>query len=75
MPKPGCSAGEVRDGFRIGAASNKSGNLDLVSGLANRVLFDAMHIVGATVLIILGVQAWRSARHSNDEDAFASALT
>ena len=40
---------------------------------ANRVLFDAMHIIGAVVLIALGIQACRSAAHS--DGAFASALT
>jgi threonine/homoserine/homoserine lactone efflux protein len=42
---------------------------------ANRVLFDAMHIVGAVVLIALGVQAWRSARHRDGDDTFASSFT
>jgi threonine/homoserine/homoserine lactone efflux protein len=42
---------------------------------ANRVLFDAMHLVGALVLIVLGVQAWRSVRHGEAGDTFASSLT
>ncbi len=42
---------------------------------ANHVLFDAMHIVGAGVLIILGVGAWRGARHSAGGDTFASSFS
>jgi threonine/homoserine/homoserine lactone efflux protein len=77
----------VRDGRGAGLAAVAGNEIGLFlwllaggAGLsallaANRVLFDAMHLVGAVVLVILGVQAWRSARHSAAEDAFASALT
>jgi threonine/homoserine/homoserine lactone efflux protein len=41
---------------------------------ANRVLFDALHVLGALVLVALGVQAWRSARR-NAGDGFGAALT
>lgn len=41
---------------------------------ANHVLFDAMHVVGAVVLIILGVGAWRGARHSAGGGTFASSF-
>jgi threonine/homoserine/homoserine lactone efflux protein len=41
---------------------------------ANRVLFDALHVLGALVLVALGVQAWRSAR-SQADDSFGAALT
>ncbi len=29
---------------------------------ANRLLFDGLHVIGAVVLIMLGVEAWRSSR-------------
>jgi threonine/homoserine/homoserine lactone efflux protein len=41
---------------------------------ANRVLFDAMHLVGAAVLLVLGWSAWRSARLSDGEATFASSF-
>ena len=41
---------------------------------ANRVLFDALHVLGAVVLVALGAQAWRSARSRADE-GFGAALT
>jgi threonine/homoserine/homoserine lactone efflux protein len=41
---------------------------------ANRVLFDALHVLGAVVLVALGAQAWRSARSHADE-GFGAALT
>jgi threonine/homoserine/homoserine lactone efflux protein len=41
---------------------------------ANRVLFDALHVLGAVVLVALGAQAWRSARSHADE-GFGEALT
>ena len=77
----------VRDGRSAGLAAVAGNEIGLFlwllaggAGLsallaANRVLFDAMHAAGAIVLIVLGVQAWRSARHSNGGDTFASALT
>jgi threonine/homoserine/homoserine lactone efflux protein len=39
---------------------------------ANAVLFTAMHIIGAAVLVYLGVSAWRSARR--EEGEFGEAL-
>jgi threonine/homoserine/homoserine lactone efflux protein len=77
----------VRDGRSAGLAAVAGNEIGLFlwllaggAGLstllaANRILFDAMHIVGAVVLIIVGVRAWRSAGKSDGEDAFASALT
>lgn len=41
---------------------------------ANRVLFDAMHLVGAAVLVFLGWGAWRGAQHSGGEAPFASSV-
>ena len=38
---------------------------------ANRVLFDAMHLVGAAVLLMLGWDAWRGARRGDGEVTFA----
>ncbi|MEV6772395.1 LysE family translocator [Nocardia sp. NPDC051030] len=46
--------------------------------VANRVLNVAVHVLGAVVLIWLGVQAWRSARRGgqgDEKDAFGEALT
>jgi threonine/homoserine/homoserine lactone efflux protein len=75
----------LRDGRRAGlgaVAGNEIGifgwGLAGGAGLsvvlaANRLLFDAMHVVGACVLVLLGVQAWRSAR--GDHDGFATSLT
>jgi threonine/homoserine/homoserine lactone efflux protein len=77
----------VRDGRPAGLAAVAGNEIGLflwllaggagLSGLlaANRVAFDAMHIVGAAVLITLGVGAWRSARHGEGTDAFASSFT
>ena len=76
----------VRDGRSAGLAAVGGNEIGLFlwllaggAGLsallaANRFLFDAMHVVGAIVLIALGIQAWRSARPSNRDDVFASAL-
>jgi threonine/homoserine/homoserine lactone efflux protein len=64
----------VRDGRNAGLAAVVGNEVGLFlwllaggAGLsallaANRVLFDAMHLVGALVLIALGIQAWRSDR-------------
>jgi threonine/homoserine/homoserine lactone efflux protein len=77
----------ARDGRRAGLAAVAGNEIGLFlwllagsAGLsalltANRLLFDTMHIVGAFVLVALGFQAWRSARHSGAEDALASSLT
>jgi len=70
----------VRDGRRAGMAAVAGNELGLFfwllaggAGLsallaANRVLFDLMHIVGAVVLVAIGIQAWRGT-HANDRDA------
>lgn len=77
----------VRDGRSAGLAAVAGNEIGLFlwllaggAGLsallaANRVLFDAMHIVGAAVLLTLGVQAWRSARQGDGHDTFATSLT
>jgi len=64
----------VRDGRRSGLAAVAGNEVGLLlwllagsAGLsallaANRVMFDAMHLVGAVVLLALGIQAWRNAR-------------
>jgi threonine/homoserine/homoserine lactone efflux protein len=77
----------VRDGRSSGLAAVAGNEIGLwlwllaggagLSALlaANHVLFDAMHIVGAVVLISLGAGAWRSARHSNGDDTSAPSLT
>src|ERR1700751_1546062 len=36
---------------------------------ANRWLYLGLHVVGAVVLVYLGVSAWRSARRQDDDDA------
>src|SRR5262249_42313107 len=44
---------------------------------ANRWLYLALHVVGAVVLVYLGISAWRSARRKDDEEfgaAFARRL-
>ncbi|MFJ4657282.1 LysE family translocator [Nocardia sp. NPDC088792] len=47
--------------------------------VANRVLDHAIHLLGAIVLVYLGVQAWRGARKNTapgpEHDAFGAALT
>ncbi len=41
---------------------------------ANQILFIAMHIIGAAVLVYLGVTAWRSARRDDGEPGAALRL-
>lgn len=44
---------------------------------ANRVLFTALHVIGAAVLVYLGISAWRSARkqeHSADGSTLQAGL-
>jgi threonine/homoserine/homoserine lactone efflux protein len=41
---------------------------------ANRVLSDALHVVGGLALVVLGLQAWRGARRAR-ADEFGVALT
>ncbi|WP_157195548.1 LysE family translocator, partial [Nocardia tenerifensis] len=74
----------VRDGRTAGLAAvagNEIGVLgwNIAGGaglsvllVANRYLNTAMHVVGALVLIWLGVQAWRGAR---GDDEFGGAMT
>jgi threonine/homoserine/homoserine lactone efflux protein len=74
----------VRDGQRAGLAAVAGNEIGVfcwaVAGggglsallAANRVLFDALHVVGALVLIGLGVQAWRGAGQA---DGFTETLT
>jgi threonine/homoserine/homoserine lactone efflux protein len=74
----------VRDGQRAGLAAVAGNEIGVfcwaVAGggglsvllAANRVLFDALHVVGALVLIGLGVQAWRGA---GEADGFTETLT
>ena len=76
----------VRDGRRAGLAAVAGNEIGLFLWLlaggvglsallaANRVLFDALHLAGAAVLVYLGINAWRGARHSSGEDTFASSL-
>src|ERR1700722_13114705 len=74
----------VRDGRKAGLAAVAGNEIGVFcwalaagAGLttllrANAVLFAAMHIAGAAVLVYLGVSAWRSARR--EEGEFAEAL-
>lgn len=74
----------LRDGRRAGLAAVAGNEIGLFcwviaggAGLsilleANRVLFDGLHVLGAAVLVCLGVQAWRNSRHA---DALPPALT
>ncbi len=76
----------IRDGRRAGLAAVAGNEIGVFcwalaggTGLsvliqANRVLFDALHLVGALVLVVLGLQAWRSSREEAD-DGFGAALT
>ncbi|MEV6219943.1 LysE family translocator [Nocardia sp. NPDC051833] len=75
----------VRDGRRAGLAAVAGNEIGVLgwtlaggTGLsillaANRWLNTAMHVVGAAVLIWLGVQAWRHARGADND--FGAALT
>lgn len=71
----------MRDGRRAGLAAVAANEIGLFcwviaggAGLsvlleANRLLFDALHIAGAIVLVWLGVQAWRSSRREEPRSA------
>ncbi len=73
----------IRDGRSAGVAAVAGNELGLfcwtVAGgaglsallVANALLFDAMHVIGAGVLIVLGIQAIR-ARNQDEEAAVAS---
>ena len=74
----------VRDGRKAGLAAVAGNEIGVFcwalaagAGLtallrANAILFTVMHIVGAAVLVYLGVSAWRSARR--EEGEFGEAL-
>jgi threonine/homoserine/homoserine lactone efflux protein len=69
----------VRDGRNAGLAAVAGNEIGVFcwalaagAGLtallrANEILFIGMHVLGAGVLIYLGVSAWRNARRANDE--------
>jgi threonine/homoserine/homoserine lactone efflux protein len=71
----------VRDGRRAGLAAVAGNEIGLFfwliaggAGLsallaANRMLFDLMHVVGAAVLMVIGIQAWRGAGRSERDSA------
>jgi threonine/homoserine/homoserine lactone efflux protein len=75
----------VRDGRSAGLAATFGNEIGVFAwalaagaGLtallqANRVLYDGLHIVGAVVLVWLGISAWRSARRP-DEGEFGPAF-
>jgi threonine/homoserine/homoserine lactone efflux protein len=74
----------VRDGRKAGLAAVAGNEIGVFcwalaagAGLtallrANAILFTGMHLVGAAVLVYLGVSAWRSARR--EEGEFGAAL-
>jgi len=76
----------VRDGRAAGLAAVVGNEIGVfcwalaagagLTGLlrANRWLYLALHIVGAVVLVYLGVSAWRSARRSDDDAEFGAAF-
>ena len=76
----------LRDGRNAGLAAVAGNEIGVfcwaVSGgaglsvllAANRLLFDSLHVIGAFVLIALGVQAWRSSGRG-EHDGFGAALT
>jgi threonine/homoserine/homoserine lactone efflux protein len=71
----------VRDGRSAGLAAVAGNEIGLFcwalaagAGLtallqANRLLFDALHIIGAAVLVYLGISAWRSSRRPDRLDS------
>jgi threonine/homoserine/homoserine lactone efflux protein len=76
----------VRDGRAAGLAAVAGNEIGVfcwalaagagLTGLlrANRWLYLALHIVGAVVLVYLGVCAWRSARRQDDDAEFGAAF-
>src|SRR5690348_5599424 len=76
----------VRDGRAAGLAAVAGNEIGVfcwalaagagLTGLlrANRWLYLALHVVGAVVLVYLGVSAWRRARRQGDDAAFGAAL-
>ena len=61
----------VRDGRGAGLAAG-AGLSELLR--ANWWLYLALHIVGAVVLVYLGMSAWRSARRDGDDGEFGTAV-
>lgn len=69
----------IRDGRVAGLAAVAGSEIGLFAWLvaagagltallqANRILFTALHVVGAVVLAYLGVSAWRAARRSSGD--------
>src|SRR5579863_8487915 len=69
----------VRDGRKAGLAAVAGNEIGIFcwaiaagAGLtallrANQILFVSMHVVGAVVLVYLGVTAWRNARRDDGE--------
>ena len=87
LPGPGTALflhRTVRDGRQAGLAAVAGNEIGVFCWLvaagagltalvrANEVLFIGMHVVGAAVLVYLGVNAWRSARRDGGE--FGEAL-
>jgi threonine/homoserine/homoserine lactone efflux protein len=87
LPGPGTALflhRTVRDGRKAGLAAVAGNEIGVFGWLvaagagltalvrANEVLFIGMHVVGAGVLVYLGVNAWRSARRDGSE--FGEAL-
>ena len=76
----------VRDGRAAGLAAVAGNEIGVfcwalaagagLTGLlrANRWLYLALHVVGAVVLVYLGISAWRSARRSDDDAEFGAAF-
>jgi threonine/homoserine/homoserine lactone efflux protein len=76
----------LRDGRRAGLAAVAGNEIGIFcwalaagAGLtallrANEVLFAALHVVGAGVLVFLGVSAWRNARRDDGEFGERSAI-
>ena len=76
----------VRDGRAAGLAAVAGNEIGVfcwalaagagLTGLlrANRWLYLALHVVGAVVLVYLGVSAWRSARRQDDDAEFGAAF-
>lgn len=74
----------LRDGRRAGLAAVAGNEIGLFcwviaggAGLsvlltANRFLFDGLHVIGAIVLVLLGVQAWRASRSGEAPQPAAS---
>jgi threonine/homoserine/homoserine lactone efflux protein len=81
-----CLQRTLRDGRTAGLAAVAGNELGvfgwaLAGGMglpvllaANRLLSDALHVVGGLVLVALGLQAWRGARHAGTGE-FGVALT